>query len=68
MMAPAVGANARPMFGGWGLFDDDRMFALLAGGTLYLKADDGNRADFEERGLARLRPWPDKPMTMPYYT
>lgn len=39
------------MFGGFGLFLDDLMFGLIADNTLYLKADDSNRAAFEELGL-----------------
>ena len=30
------------------------MFGLVADETLYLKADDANRSDFEERGLQRF--------------
>lgn len=43
--------TARAMFGGHGLFLDGLMFALIVDSTLYLKVDDGNRADFTERGL-----------------
>ncbi len=43
--------QAKRMFGGAGLFLDGLMFGLIAGDVLYLKADDGNRPDFEERGL-----------------
>lgn len=43
--------RARRMFGGYGIYSGDVMFALVADDTLYLKADDENRADFEARGL-----------------
>lgn len=43
--------RARAMFGGHGLYRDDVMFALLADGGLYLKADDTSRPDFVRRNL-----------------
>lgn len=44
--------EARRMFGGYGLFHEDRMFGLIAGGRLYLKTDDENRAQFQAKRLA----------------
>ncbi|MGB5708119.1 MAG: TfoX/Sxy family protein [Arenicellales bacterium] len=44
-------ANAKRMFGGHGIFLDGLMFGLIAGGDLYLKADDVNVEDFLSRGL-----------------
>jgi DNA transformation protein len=47
----AVGSVVpRRMFGGYGLYCDAVMFALIADDVLYLKADDGNRAEFERAG------------------
>jgi DNA transformation protein and related proteins len=43
--------STRRMFGGAGLFYGGVMFALITGETLYLKADEVNRPDFEDRGL-----------------
>jgi len=43
--------EAKRMFGGGGLFLSGAMFGLVADDVLYLKADDGNRADFEARGM-----------------
>lgn len=43
---------ARRMFGGYGLYCDSVMFALIADGVLYLKVDDGNRGDFERAGAS----------------
>jgi len=43
--------EARPMFGGYGLFYDGLMFALIADEVLYLKTDEINRIDFENRDL-----------------
>lgn len=38
--------RARRMFGGHGIFFDDRMFALLADDRLYLKVDSESRGEF----------------------
>ena len=43
--------HAKRMFGGYGIFLDGRMFALVAEGELYFKADAGNAAAFDERNL-----------------
>jgi len=45
----------RRMFGGAGVYCDGVMFALVSDDTLYLKADDVNRSDFEARSLAPFR-------------
>ena len=42
----------RRMFGGWGLFLDGVMFALIASDRLYLKADRQTEARFAEAGCA----------------
>jgi len=43
--------TAKQMFGGWGLYHDGVFFALIIEDALYLKADDGNRGEFESAGL-----------------
>ncbi len=43
--------SRRPMFGGAGFFRDGRMFALVAGDTLYLKADAETAHHFDAEGL-----------------
>lgn len=43
--------HTRKMFGGWGLYHDGLMFGLVAGDTLYLKADAESVRFFEEEGL-----------------
>ncbi|HEY0780925.1 MAG TPA: TfoX/Sxy family protein, partial [Thermoanaerobaculia bacterium] len=42
--------EAKPMFGGFGLYHKGLMFGLVADDTLYLKVDDGNRPRFEAAG------------------
>ena len=44
----------RKMFGGYGVYHDGLMFALVADETLYLKADAENAKFFEEQGLAQF--------------
>jgi len=41
---------ARRMFGGYGLYCDGVMFALIADDVLYLKADAASRGEFERAG------------------
>ena len=43
--------DARRMFGGAGIYADGTMFALLADGVIYLKADDGNAAAYDRESL-----------------
>lgn len=43
---------AKPMFGGYGLYADGVMFALVADDTLYFKADEISKTDFLKLGLA----------------
>jgi DNA transformation protein len=42
--------QARRMFGGYGLFLDGTMFALIDRSRLYIKADDRSKADFAAAG------------------
>jgi len=48
------------MFGGYGIFHQGKMFALVADSRLYFKVDDSTRQAFEVAGSARFR-------SMPYY-
>lgn len=43
--------TVRRMFGGAGVFRDGLMFALIVDDTLYFKADDRNRPDFEAAAM-----------------
>lgn len=43
--------RTRAMFGGVGIYQGERMFALIADEQLYLKADEFSRAQFERAGL-----------------
>ena len=64
--------TARGMFGGFGIYLDGLMFALIADEVLYLKADSASKAMFEAAGMGPFKPFADrpattKPITMPYW-
>ncbi|MGQ9368450.1 TfoX/Sxy family protein [Azospirillum sp. A39] len=67
LLAPVAEIRLRRLFGGYGIYGDGVMFALISGDVLYLRTDDVNRPDFERAGLPPFRPFPDKPMRMPYH-
>ncbi len=50
LLAPFGEVRSRAMFGGYGIFHEDDMFALISGSALYFKIRDANRADFENAG------------------
>jgi DNA transformation protein len=60
-LAPLGDVSSRKMFGGYGVFESDAMFALIdSKGGVFLKVDDTNRARFESVGAK-------KHGRMPYY-
>ncbi len=59
-LASLQGVSSKPMFGGYGIFRDSKMFALIKGKGLFFKVDDSNRADYEAAGSKQYKP-------MPYY-
>ena len=50
-MAPLAGIRVRAMFGGFGVYQDDLMFAIIVDDSLYFKADAATRGDFTALGL-----------------
>ena len=59
--------HLKRMFGGYGVYRDERMFGLVADDTLYLKSDAINATAFDALGLPPfvfMRA--GKPMTMSY--
>ena len=67
MMEPMGGISSRAMFGGYGIYKDGVMFALIAEDTLYLKVDDFNRFEFERLDLEPfVYTKGKKPTTMSY--
>ncbi len=60
--------RARRMFGGYGIYHDGVMFALVADDTLYLKADADTRDRFLTHGLDAFKYNKNgKTVTMSYY-
>lgn len=60
--------TARSMFGGYGLYSEGIMFALIAYDTLFFKVDDGNLADYQTAGSEPFRyDRNGKPIEMSYY-
>ena len=55
LMEPLGPVSARRMFGGYGIYLDRMMFALVADDSLYLKVDDDSRGEFEAAGLEPFR-------------
>ncbi len=51
LMQPLGAVSAKAMFGGYGIYIDGLMFALVADDVLYLKTGAENLPDFEQRGL-----------------
>lgn len=45
-----LGVAYRAMFGGYGLYIDGTIFAIIANNELYFKVDDTNRERYEEWG------------------
>ena len=52
LMQPLGPVSARAMFGGYGIYIDDIMFALVADDVLYLKTNQKTLPEFEQRGLS----------------
>lgn len=68
-LIPVGAVHARGMFGGWGLYLDGLMFALIDKDELYIKADETNKQDFINR---RMLPFTYggkrvEKVEMPYY-
>lgn len=46
--------DARPLFGGYGVYKEGLIFGSVINETFYLKADDANRGQFNALGLQPL--------------
>lgn len=60
LLAPIEGVRNRAMFGGYGIFHEEVMFALISNSRLYFKVNDSNRPQYEQENCEQF-------MTMPYY-
>ncbi|MDE3017107.1 MAG: TfoX/Sxy family protein [Pseudomonadota bacterium] len=50
LLAPWGEVTAKAMFGGYGMYRQGQIFAILVDDTLYFKVDDQTQADYEATG------------------
>ena len=50
LLSEMKGVTHRAMFGGYGIYKSDVMFAIIVDDQLYFKTDDTNRKDFKRSG------------------
>ncbi len=68
-LLPLGPVRARAMFGGFGIFHEDLMFALIADDRLYFKSDDESRPHFAAAGSEPfVYAGKTKPVEMSYWT
>jgi DNA transformation protein len=48
----------RSIFGGVGIFIDERLLGIVHNDVLYLHTGPTNRNDYEQRGMAQFKPYP----------
>ncbi len=53
--------RSRRMFGGHGLYSGEVFFGIISNDTLYFKVGDGNRAEYQTRGMRPFSPYADRP-------
>ena len=58
LLSPIGGVHSRAMFGGFGIFHDDAMFALIKGPGLFFKVNSANRPQYEKAGSKQFNPMP----------
>lgn len=70
LLRPLGEVRARAMFGGWGFYHGEKMFALVAFETFFVKTDDASRGEFERHGLLPFiyEAGSGKRAVMSYYT
>ena len=50
LLSELSGVRARSMFGGWGIYKDDAIFAIIVEDQLYFKVDDTNKSTYQQHG------------------
>ena len=60
LLAPIDGISNRAMFGGFGIFHEGDMFALVTNSGLHFKVTETNLSAYQEAGSKQFKP-------MPYY-
>jgi DNA transformation protein len=51
--------SSRGIFGGVGVFVDDRLLAIVINGSLYLHTGGSNLDDYVSRGMPQFKPYPN---------
>ncbi len=49
----------RAIFGGVGIFCEERLLGIVIGEDLYLHTDKSNLVDYESRGMPQFKPYPN---------
>src|SRR5262245_26525568 len=57
---------SKNMFGGVGIYQNGRFFALIFRNALYFKVDEVNRPDYENAGMKPFTPYPGRSGSMQY--
>ncbi len=60
LLAPLEGISNRAMFGGFGIFHESDMFALITNSGLHFKVNETNLTAYHKAGSKQFKP-------MPYY-
>jgi DNA transformation protein len=58
-LAPLGRISSRAIFGGVGVFIDERLLAIVMGEKLYLHTDKSNLDDYVARGMPQFKPYPN---------
>ena len=67
LLSPLGQASYKFMFGGYGVYLDGLMIAIVADDQLLLRADEENRPDYEALGIGPFQPYEGKSHSMPFY-
>ena len=68
LLMPLGPVKPRSMFGGWGIYLDGTMFALIAWERLFFRVDEGTKSTFAAAGSAPfVYDGKTKPVEMPYW-
>ena len=60
------GVEARRMFGGYGLYQDETFFGILHKGKLYFKVDESTIGEYRKRKMKPFRPNAKQTLTSYY--
>jgi len=68
LLSSLSGVSARAMFGGYGIYKDDVIFAIIVDDELYFKVNETNRKQYEQEASEQFTYQSSKgPMKMSYW-